>query len=79
MQVSHRSSVAESMFQVLVWYTRADDEVVSDVRELEVERCLGNNVTLGWSKEKAQPGEAASFTLNSEPNSVCSLGKWGRS
>lgn len=63
------------MLQVLVWYTRDDGEVVSDIRELEVDSCLANNVTLGWSTQRAQPGEAASLTLSSEPNSVCSLGE----
>ncbi|XP_050717837.1 pregnancy zone protein-like isoform X3 [Eriocheir sinensis] len=65
--------------RVLVWYTRADGEVVSDVRELQVKRCLANNVTLGWSTPKAQPGDTASLTLGSEPNSVCSLGVVDRS
>ncbi|XP_063849335.1 alpha-2-macroglobulin-like [Scylla paramamosain] len=60
--------------KVLVWYTRADGEVVSDMRELEVDRCLANNVSMSWSTKKAQPGEAASFTLSGEPNSVCSVG-----
>nr|AYV97196.1 alpha-2 macroglobulin [Portunus trituberculatus] len=60
--------------KVLVWYTRADGEVVSDMRELEVDRCLANNVSMSWSTKKAQPGETASFTLNGEPNSVCSVG-----
>ncbi|XP_050717838.1 alpha-2-macroglobulin-like isoform X1 [Eriocheir sinensis] len=65
--------------RVLVWYTRADGEVVSDVRELQVKRCLANNVTLSWSTPKAQPGDSASLTLGSEPNSVCSLGVVDRS
>lgn len=60
--------------KVLVWYTRADGEVVSDMRELDVDRCLGNNVSMSWSTKKAQPGEEAFFTLNGEPNSVCSVG-----
>ena len=52
-----------------------DGEVVSDLRELEVDRCLATNITLGWSSPKVQLGEGASFTLNSQPNSICSLGE----
>ncbi|XP_071524049.1 alpha-1-inhibitor 3-like [Panulirus ornatus] len=64
---------------VLVWYNRDDGEVVSDVRELKVEKCLENTVNLTWSLAQAQPGEQASLSLASEPNSVCSLGVVDRS
>ncbi|XP_071524396.1 alpha-1-inhibitor 3-like [Panulirus ornatus] len=65
--------------KVLVWYTREDGEVVSDVRELEVEKCLNNDVSLTWSVAQAQPGAQASLALTSEPNSLCSLGVVDRS
>ncbi|XP_069174260.1 alpha-1-inhibitor 3-like [Procambarus clarkii] len=59
---------------VVVWYTRRDGEVVSDARELRVAKCLGNPVTLAWTATDAQPGDTTTFTLSSEPNSLCSLG-----
>ncbi|XP_071547683.1 alpha-2-macroglobulin-like protein 1 [Panulirus ornatus] len=60
--------------QVLVWYTRADGEVVADTRELMIQECLANPVTLMWEVKKAQPGDKTSYTLASEPDSLCSLG-----
>ncbi|XP_042229017.1 alpha-2-macroglobulin-P-like isoform X2 [Homarus americanus] len=60
--------------QVVVWYTRQDGEIVSDARELTVEKCLANPVDLTWGATEVQPGDNAVFTLSSEPNSLCSLG-----
>ncbi|XP_069170765.1 alpha-2-macroglobulin-like [Procambarus clarkii] len=64
---------------VLVWYTRQDGEVVADSRELEVDKCLSNTVNVTWSASRVQPGEQASLSLSSEPDSVCSLGVVDRS
>ncbi|KAG7168910.1 Murinoglobulin-1-like, partial [Homarus americanus] len=64
---------------VLVWYTRQDGEVVADIRELEVEKCLGSSVNLTWSDAQLEPGQQTTLTLSSEPNSVCSLGVVDRS
>ncbi|XP_071524048.1 murinoglobulin-2-like isoform X2 [Panulirus ornatus] len=72
-------STASPDVKVLVWYTREDGEVVSDIRELEVEKCLNNDVSLSWSVAQAQPGAQASLFIYSEPNSVCSLGVVDRS
>ncbi|KAK3848744.1 hypothetical protein Pcinc_044478, partial [Petrolisthes cinctipes] len=67
-------NTASPTVQVLIWYTRADGEVVSDNRELKVEKCLPHQVTLNWSTPKSQPGEPATITLTSLPEAVCSLG-----
>lgn len=63
------------VFQVVVWYIREDGEVVSDTRELEVDKCLSTTVDLSWSEQQTQPKEQATLKLESEPNSICSLGK----
>ncbi|XP_069170713.1 C3 and PZP-like alpha-2-macroglobulin domain-containing protein 8 [Procambarus clarkii] len=70
---------ASPKVKVLVWYTRQDGEVVADSRELEVDKCLSNTVNLTWSASRVQPGEQASLSLSSEPDSVCSLGVVDRS
>lgn len=70
-----RGIKTDNVLQVLVWYTRQDGEVVADSRELEVDKCLSNTVNLTWSASRVQPGEQASLSLSSEPDSVCSLGK----
>nr|AEC50080.1 alpha-2-macroglobulin [Pacifastacus leniusculus] len=70
---------ASPKVKVLVWYTRKDGEVVADTRELEVDKCLGTRVNLTWSASRVQPGEHASLSLSSEPDSVCSLGVVDRS
>ncbi|KAK4311143.1 hypothetical protein Pmani_017345 [Petrolisthes manimaculis] len=58
----------------MIWYTRADGEVVSDNRELKVEKCLPHQVNLQWSTPNTQPGQPATLTLTSQPEAVCSLG-----
>lgn len=60
--------------QILIWYTREDGEVVSDTRELEVERCSPSKSSLAWSAAQGEPGEEAKLTLVGEPGAVCSLG-----
>ncbi|KAG7168999.1 Alpha-2-macroglobulin-like 9, partial [Homarus americanus] len=64
---------------VLMWYTREDGEVVSDARDLEVERCLGSEVRLEWREDSTQPGALTALSLSSRPHSLCSLGVVDRS
>ncbi|XP_066939900.1 alpha-2-macroglobulin-like [Macrobrachium rosenbergii] len=64
---------------VLVWYIRADGEVVSDSRELKLKKCLPNKVDFRWSVEEAQPGEQVTLSLASESRSLCSIGVVDRS
>ncbi|XP_042222119.1 alpha-1-inhibitor 3-like [Homarus americanus] len=59
--------------RVIVWYTRADGEMVTDTRELEVDKCLPNTVDLSWSEEQAQPGELTTLSLSGAPRSLCSF------
>nr|XP_053636062.1 alpha-1-inhibitor 3-like [Cherax quadricarinatus] len=59
---------------VIAWYTRMDGEVVSDARELKIEKCLAYPVALTWQVPQVQPGDLTMFTLSAEPNSLCSLG-----
>ncbi|KAK4324552.1 hypothetical protein Pmani_004827 [Petrolisthes manimaculis] len=65
---------ASPTVKVLIWYIRADGEVVSDTRELKVEKCLPHQVNLQWSTPNTQPGHPATLTLTSLPEAVCSLG-----
>lgn len=65
----------KNCFQIVVWYTRPDGEVVSDTQILEIEKCLENDVNLVWSSAKVQPGEQATLDLSAAPQSICSLGK----
>lgn len=60
--------------QLLIWYTREDGEVVSDTRELEVERCTTSKSSLTWSAAEGEPGEEVKLALVGEPEAVCSLG-----
>ena len=53
---------------------RRDDEVVSDAKELEMERCLPNEAELVWSEAVAEPGQGLEMLVKSAPNSICSLG-----
>ncbi|XP_068236210.1 alpha-1-inhibitor 3-like [Palaemon carinicauda] len=64
---------------VLAWYTREDGEVVSDAREIEIEKCLRNSADINWEVKRAQPGEDTSVSLSSKPNSVCGIGVVDRS
>ncbi|XP_042880594.1 alpha-1-inhibitor 3-like [Penaeus japonicus] len=65
---------ASPKVKVLVWYTRDDGEVVSDARELEVDKCLPYASALSWSAAQGEPGGETKLTLVAEPNAVCSLG-----
>ncbi|KAK3876687.1 hypothetical protein Pcinc_018566 [Petrolisthes cinctipes] len=65
---------ASPTVKVLIWYIRADGEVVSDTRELKVEKCLPHQVNLQWSTPNTRPGQPATLTLTSLPEAVCSLG-----
>ncbi|XP_068250438.1 alpha-1-inhibitor 3-like [Palaemon carinicauda] len=68
---------AAPKIQVLVWYIRGDGEVVSDVRNITVEKCLPNKVDFAWFTNRAQPGLANSFTITTTPGSICSYGVQG--
>ncbi|ROT60844.1 alpha-2-macroglobulin [Penaeus vannamei] len=65
--------------KLLIWYTREDGEVVSDTRELEVERCTTSKSSLTWSAAEGEPGEEVKLALVGEPDAVCSLGVVDRS
>ncbi|XP_071524050.1 alpha-2-macroglobulin-like [Panulirus ornatus] len=61
--------------KVLVWFTGVNGEVVSDSRELEVEKCLSNKVNFVIkADDKAEPGASAELELTSLPQSLCSVG-----
>ncbi|KAG7156137.1 Pregnancy zone protein-like 3 [Homarus americanus] len=70
---------ASPIVKVLVWCIREDGEVVSDTRELEVEKCLVNRVNLTLTADVARPGAVAMVDLVSPPYSLCSLGVVDRS
>ncbi|XP_076068986.1 murinoglobulin-1-like [Oratosquilla oratoria] len=60
--------------KVLVWYSRDDGEVVSDLAKIDIGQCLANKVNMGWNAAKAEPGKPATLNLTAEPNSFCSFG-----
>ncbi|KAK4325632.1 hypothetical protein Pmani_003801 [Petrolisthes manimaculis] len=60
--------------KVIVWLTRSDGEVVSDARQLKVDTCYTNPVTVAWSTSKSQPGDEVDVSITSHPQSICSLG-----
>ncbi|CAG0899381.1 unnamed protein product, partial [Darwinula stevensoni] len=59
--------------KLVVFYVRADGEVVSDYFTFQVDRCLPNKVELNWSQEEVRPGSKVGLKLKAEPNSVCGL------
>ncbi|XP_064089811.1 alpha-1-inhibitor 3-like [Macrobrachium nipponense] len=67
-------STASPKIKVLVWYIKDDGELVSDAKEMTVEKCLPNKVDFSWSTNRTQPGDSASLTLVSAPDSICSYG-----
>lgn len=67
--------MVQHVIQVVVWYTRDDGEVVSDARMMEVEKCFNYQVQLTLDSPRPMPGALASYQLDSQPNSFCSLGK----
>ncbi|XP_063601516.1 alpha-2-macroglobulin-like protein 1 [Penaeus indicus] len=60
--------------QVLVWYTRDDGEVVSDVAEVKVDPCLLHETRLTWKTPREQPGEETTLSLQARGDSICSVG-----
>lgn len=60
--------------RVVVWMVLPDGEVVSDAKDLEIEKCLPNTAELAWSEAHAEPGQEVEMQLTSAPNSLCSLG-----
>lgn len=57
-----------------MWMLRPDGEVVADVADIKIQKCLPNKAELAWSEAVAQPGEEVDLQLTSAPNSLCSLG-----
>lgn len=60
--------------KVLVFYVRADGEVIADAEDFEVEKCLQNNVTMKFGSESVQPATSAAIHLNGSPHSYCGVG-----
>ncbi|XP_068249990.1 alpha-1-inhibitor 3-like [Palaemon carinicauda] len=67
-------TTASPKIKVLVWYIKDDGEVVSDVKEMTVQKCLPIKVDFVWSTNRTQPGDTASLKLTSAPDSICSYG-----
>nr|BAM28692.1 settlement inducing protein complex [Megabalanus coccopoma] len=60
-------------FKLLIFYVKESGEVVSDSRIFPVAKCFPNKVEVSWDKETVKPGDSASFTVKSAPNSVCGI------
>lgn len=57
-----------------MWLVLPDGEVVADVRDVKIQKCLPNKAELAWSEAVAEPGQDVELRLTSAPNSLCSLG-----
>ncbi|KAI4467993.1 macroglobulin / complement [Holotrichia oblita] len=62
-------------------YTNADllifyvsrDEIVAANANINVEKCLPNNIKANWSNNRLHPGETATLYLKTDENSLCSV------
>ncbi|XP_033108574.1 pregnancy zone protein-like [Anneissia japonica] len=60
--------------KVVIYYVRADDEVISDSIEIQVVKGLSNQVALDFEDDETRPGETTTLTVESEANSLCAVG-----
>lgn len=60
--------------QVIVYYVRADGEVVSSSTRLEVEKCFDNKVNMEFVNSPIKPGTDATIRVSGDPGSACSIG-----
>ncbi|NXP76358.1 A2ML1 protein, partial [Ramphastos sulfuratus] len=59
--------------RLLLYAVFLDGEVVADVEEFQVEKCLKHKVTLDFSHKEEVPGSEVSLDLKAAPGSLCSV------
>lgn len=59
--------------KLLIYYTRADREVVSTYRDLKIDHCFQNQVDASWKKSEIYPGEEGQLEVKAAPKSLCSI------
>ncbi|XP_067933197.1 pregnancy zone protein-like [Watersipora subatra] len=67
--------ITASMFpstSILVYYIKADGEVVADQVKVDVSYCTANKVSMEFSKRRGNPGEDVKVSLQAAPLSLCS-------
>ncbi|GJQ65969.1 hypothetical protein Trydic_g4064 [Trypoxylus dichotomus] len=57
---------------LLVYYV-VQNEVIAANADINVEKCLPNNVKAKWSNSRIHPGETASLHLKTDGNSLCAV------
>ncbi|KAI1903462.1 hypothetical protein AGOR_G00027440 [Albula goreensis] len=61
------------LVQVVVYMVLPNREVVADSRDLRVQLCFRNKVSLQFSSPQKLPGEKTFLEVQAEPGSLCSL------
>ncbi|OWF38489.1 CD109 antigen-like [Mizuhopecten yessoensis] len=59
--------------KIVVYYVRADGEIVTDSISFDVSGTFENEVSIRFDKTKAQPGEGINVDVTADPNSVVNL------
>uniref|UniRef100_A0A8C5CYZ5 Alpha-2-macroglobulin-like protein 1 n=1 Tax=Gadus morhua TaxID=8049 RepID=A0A8C5CYZ5_GADMO len=59
--------------QVVVYTLMPSGEVLADNKDFPVDQCFENKVNLEFSADRELPGGEASFRLESQPGSLCSV------
>ena len=58
-------------FKLLVYYVRADGEVIADEAAFQTPECLVNDVTVGFNFARRLPGQPVQMRLKAAPQSLC--------
>ncbi|XP_041317826.1 LOW QUALITY PROTEIN: alpha-2-macroglobulin-like protein 1 [Pyrgilauda ruficollis] len=61
------------MARLLVYVMLPNGEMVADVTELSVAKCLPNQVKMAFSEARALPGAALTLQLGAAPGSLCAV------
>ena len=65
--------------ELLLYYVRADGEVVSSSHTIDVGHCFENQVKTAWHEDKEAPGSLARFHIEAAPFSLCGFSAVDRS
>ncbi|KAK3100069.1 hypothetical protein FSP39_014251 [Pinctada imbricata] len=59
--------------RIVIYYVRADGEIVTDSISFDVDGVFQNQVSIGFDKTKAQPGDHVNVQVTADPHSLVSL------
>uniref|UniRef100_A0A8C0YDK5 Alpha-2-macroglobulin-like n=1 Tax=Cyprinus carpio carpio TaxID=630221 RepID=A0A8C0YDK5_CYPCA len=74
--VSFKLSVGADLapaVQILTYCVLPSENVVAGIKEIDIEKCFKNKVSLQFSPAKAVPGEKNTLQLSAQPGSLCGL------